>query len=288
MKGRIGAAVAAMLTVSGCLGGSSGGTSDFTSVSEIDGNGTTVISGRSVDTPFVGSPVLGTANPGTPNAQSSAELRLEFANDEIVGARFAAGGRTLVDADSQDDITVADGIIAGEGSDGAFIILDPEAVGFEYQSFGVWFEGDGLTSSGGRVGVLTVGSRTPGGDLPSGGPATYTGGSIGWVALPGEALKSAGAEVTLTTEDYRTVVFKTQNTFVDDILTDQSVFDARLNLDGELRVTGSGFSGVVTSDLTSGNLNGTFYGPNAEEAGGLFVTTGSDGAFYKGSFGATR
>ena len=289
MAVRIGLAVGALLTLSACLGGSGVGTSSFTSVSDIDSNGTTVISGRAVDAPFTGNVFGGSTSLGTSAPESVAELRIKVENDEVVGIRLAVDGRTIVDADSADDVNVESGVIAAGESGNVVILRDPEEVGFEYQTFGIWIEGNDFTSSSGRVGNVTAGSVTPAGNIPSITRATYRGESVGWAVLPTGEFGLTEADVTLTTSDFVTVDFATENTaFGEYGLTTIVVGASDLNLTGTLTVNGSSFSGSVSGAITDGTLNGRFYGPNAEEAGGLFVTTGSGGTAYNGSFGARR
>jgi hypothetical protein len=62
---------------------------------------------------------------------------------------------------------------------------------------------------------------------------------------------------------------------------------AGLDFTGSGPVSGSGFTANVSGTLTSGTANGSFYGPQAQEAGGTFRTSGG-GVTYVGAFGAKR
>lgn len=284
---RIGLAVGTLLTLSACMGGSS--TSSFTSFRNTDSSETTVISGRSVEAPFTGNLRIGTPDVGAAGAETGALLRVERENDEVVGVRLTVDGQTIVDEGSANGISVDDGLVSAGSGGNAVVFRDPEDAGFEYQTYGLWVESGGLTSTGGQLGVLTVGSTTDAGNVPSGTTATYRGESVGWAQLPtGEVGITAGA-VTLQTGDFSRIDFATENTvFAEFDSGSIALPEEDLDLTGTLTVNGSSFSGSVSGAITDGTLNGRFYGPNAEEAGGLFVTTGSGGVVYNGSFGARR
>ena len=288
MRSSLGVASAGMLALSACMGGGST-TSSSTSVSDINSSGTTVVSGRAIAAPFSGNLLVGNPSLDAPEPQTAAELRVEMENDEFVGVRLSVDCRTIIDVDSADEIEVDGGVVTvGEGGT-AFSFRDPEDAGFEHQTYGVWVEGGGPTDSSGRTGSLVVGNPTPAGGVPSPANATYRGESIGWARLADGQVGIVQSRVTLATDDFSSIEFATTDTVFGRFRIGSSPqSEPDLDLSGTLTVQGAGFSGSISSDISSGTLNGRFYGPNAEEAGGLFQTTGNGGVVYHGGFGARR
>ncbi|HET9463099.1 MAG TPA: transferrin-binding protein-like solute binding protein, partial [Thiobacillus sp.] len=87
----------------------------------------------------------------------------------------------------------------------------------------------------------------------------------------------------------RSLTFNTTNTQTS---TNWAAFTAapELNLTGTLTYAPgtNSFAGTVTSATLTGDSTGQFYGPNAEELGGVFFLKGAGVETYAGAYGAVR
>ena len=173
---------------------------------------------------------------------------------------------------------------------------------FNYQTFGVW---DNFTSStpqnkSRNFGIFNTGTATPLSVLSSKtGTASFTGDAYG-INLENFSINSTQSynniETTSTvalTANFsnRTGTINFTNSTasrgsVDLSATEAAVFD----MSGKLGWDNSNslFTGSLRrANGETGTLNGRFYGPNADEAGGVFKTSGSTGN-YIGVFGAKK
>jgi hypothetical protein len=170
------------------------------------------------------------------------------------------------------------------------IIVDNEGAGFEYQTFGAWETG--LGTGAGAVGVGSFGARTFSDALPAGTTATYNGGSIGVVSVVSNGrLYTSSSDVTVET-DFSTASISSTGTDLVGLNNDFDYTDVSgLDFAGSGEVSGSGFTAVVNAPHASGGAVGQFYGPSAQEVGGVFALKGSgvtSGVTYTGSFGAKK
>jgi hypothetical protein len=157
---------------------------------------------------------------------------------------------------------------------------------FDYQSYGVWARGSGddvLTRA------TSTGTATPGNSIPTTGTATYTGTAKGFYWVNGNAQRwLTTANMTAGVDfERREVAFSTSNMAIIGGPPPGPNFD----LFGTLRY-GPGnndIRGTVTTGDTSmsGNAQARFYGPQAQEIGGVYrVERGSSG--MTGAFGGKR
>lgn len=183
------------------------------------------------------------------------------------------------------------GLLAAVSADETELILaaDPIALGWNYQTFGVWdtvFDADS-----GRIGAFSAGAPTPVSAVPSSGTATYTGMAAGFHA-DATGLTSLTSATLRVDADFgaRTLAFSTSNTFITTDLIDRSPAPS-LDLAGTLGYAAgtNTFSGEIeTVGGMSGRADGRFYGPQAEEIGGVFETRGTGVEVYGGAFGGRR
>lgn len=295
MRLRTPGAIGGALALAGCMGN---GTSDFTSLSDIDDNGRTVIAGQAVAAPFSGALESGSSTAGPAGAVTDASLEIELEDGAVVSIKLEADGRRIIDSQIADGdrIEFRDGFVFAlnpgaefpgtPGDDNLLTVIDPGVDGYEYQLFGVWVEG--FFSDSGTLGAITTGAGTPASNVPRSGNAVYSGDSVGWAALASGESGTVEADVTLTTADFQQFLFETENSLFGPTSGGPNQSRTDLDLTGTLDIGGAGFSGAVASTATSGTAQGRFYGPGAEEAGGLFATDGPGGAFYSGAFGARR
>lgn len=196
---------------------------------------------------------------------------------------------------ANDDTIVQDGQYiraTSEDEDSLALFADPTAMGFNYQTFGVW--ATGLNGNSGKAAAGSFGAMTAVADMPNTGTATYDGEAVG---LYVDRNADAADDVYLTRADMQAIAdfadeeiaFSTSNTSAREFETgaDAGFFD-NLNMAGTLDIDGATFEGNVTAgDGLAGDASGRFYGPDAEEIGGTFSLT-NDEDTYMGSFGGVR
>ena len=206
--------------------------------------------------------------------------------DSIDALSIEAGSASisfsLDDGDGIDATGSATSLESRDGRDLALVVGGP-ASQFDHQSFGAWLSGQGTGSAIAAVG--SFGDVSPASAAQPGPAASYSGAATGFAESDG-TVSLVVATVDLVT-DFEDVAFASRDTVTVEIGTLAETPAPELDLSGTMTVTGGVFTGVVSTAETSGSLQGWFYGPNAEEAGGLFETLGT-GVRYIGSFGATR
>ena len=175
--------------------------------------------------------------------------------------------------------TLRTGILAASGV---------EAAPLEYMVYGAWFNDDIASSA--RSAAVHAGYRTPVGDMPTSGSATYTG------TATGVEIRDAGLDVTRT--EYEATVQLSTSDFEDFSFTTSGSrvgvnSDNSLNLIGTLERTGNTLSGSISAPTAlgggTGQASARFYGPGAEELGGVYAVqfSGPD-RNITASFGASR
>lgn len=173
------------------------------------------------------------------------------------------------------------------GSDYA-IAVDPALQGWDYQSFGVWVTGAGTGT--GSAGSVSVGAKTAGSSIPTTGTATFTG-LLGGTYLDSSGLDHLeGATLTVTADfSGRSLGLSSSGTM--DLQTGAAM--SGLDLTGTLSygaqnnsLTGSLIS---ANGRLSGPATGYFYGPTAQEIGGIFSLSATSGLErFSGGFGGRR
>ena len=169
------------------------------------------------------------------------------------------------------------------------LLANPYALGWDYQSFGAW---NSLVDS--SVSVGSFGQPTPASGVPTSGTATFTGKLAGYyVPAFGEGGYTAAANLTVNANfSSRSLGFASSGTTIArDLNAPASA--PHLNLGGTLTYAPgtNAFSGTVTnaSGTMSGSSNGRFYGPAAQELGGVFSLRSSTSAeTFTGAYGAKR
>jgi hypothetical protein len=172
------------------------------------------------------------------------------------------------------------------------LVANHIALGWDYQTFGVWETG--LDTTQGTFGAFSVGA-TAGTAIPTTGTATFIGevaGSyvpgtpgVGYAVLADLTINADFANRSLVLHTTNSVTSPDWTTF-----TPNSGLDLSGNLSYEPGT--NSFTGTVTTDSTlnlTGSSTGQFYGPNAEELGGVFFLQGTTvGETYTGAYGASK
>jgi hypothetical protein len=266
----------------------------FTSWSELNVAPATLSGGLTAHTPY-GSSASGIA-PLASEIHEGASARLQY-DAEGRAAQIALIGGPTQPARTIGNLSGAgrpwlDYALANEGSAARQVELaaNPHALGWNYQSFGVW---DGPNTDWRSFAASSYGAVTPGAAVPSTGSATFTGKLGGMYVSPAGQGSFAAAEVAVAADfSRRSLAFSSSGTT---LIQDLSRARAApgLDLSGTLTYApGSGsFSGTLTNagGTMSGSSQGRFYGPAAQELGGvLSVRSASTVETFTGAYGAKR
>jgi hypothetical protein len=165
------------------------------------------------------------------------------------------------------------------------LAVDPSVTGWNYQTFGVWGMESGPNSF--KLGAVSAGTPTSGNALTTTGAATFTGIAAGFYVDSGGSVHATGAsmkaEVNFGT---RNIGFSTSST------TRSGTADSGLNLSGTLSYAqgANAFSGSLQTQngQLSGQGAGRFFGPGAEEIGGVYSLQGGGVSRMGGGFGGKR
>lgn len=165
--------------------------------------------------------------------------------------------------------------------------------GYEYQSFGVWSTGRGADK--GTQGSFSVGAATDIANVQNKGSAVFQGQALGTYVDGGNGQYVSSADARLETDFAdRIVYFETSNTKLTDVGSAVTTASPMFDLAGSMTYAdANAMSGkVAAKNGLSGTLSGQFYGPGAQEIGGVFMLDkGTDDDLHEaftGSFGAKR
>lgn len=220
-----------------------------------------------VDSPFpLTSEVVDIAVPGVQMLPSS--------------TRMSAAGQPAI------EITT----LAGAGpfsGDRAALAANPYDLGWNYQSFGVWTRP--LSSDHGTIESRSFGNVSPGSAVPLVGTAQFTGKLAGLHVSPTGAGRAAVAELAVGADfGARALSFASSGTRFS-----SGAAAPQLDLKGTLTYSAgsNAFSGTLTSagGALRGSSTGQFYGPAAQELGGVFtVKSATSMETFTGGYGAKR
>lgn len=203
-----------------------------------------------------------------------------------------AGSERYIEANvtaRQPDVIVA----AGVGSDGLIHELVLGGVDtLSYTRWGFWgrANNNNVLETGEFWATYYGGRETPVSAVPTTGTATYTGVTVG-VGIDKAGLVDAIAGNLSLTANFSAA---TVSGAVAGLINSQSVaLDARATMAGT--IGGNGYAGTVQGTnlagntvLGSGNFDGKFFGPAAEETAGKWNFNSTDGSKLMGAFGAKR
>ena len=171
------------------------------------------------------------------------------------------------------------------------LAANPYALGWNYQSFGVWDQHN--ASSASYVISRSYGAATPASSVPTAGNATFSGKLGGlYVSATGQgSIASADLSVNANFSARSLNFASAGTTTTQDFKT--STAAPHLNLSGTLTYSpgSNAFSGTLTNaaGTMSGPSKGQFYGPAAQEIGGVFaVKSATTVETFTGGFGGKR
>lgn len=171
------------------------------------------------------------------------------------------------------------------------VFSSPTSLAWDYQSFGMWETG--LNTTNRTVGVFSVGNST-GTAIPVNGEATFTGKVVGnYIDALGQG-NTVLADLNVGVDwGAKSLSFTTTNTKISSNPTTVAFsLTPSLDMTNQLIYSGTanGFSGTLTTEGgLSGDTTGQFYGPTAQELGGVFVLSSSTSVeTYSGAYGAVQ
>jgi hypothetical protein len=177
---------------------------------------------------------------------------------------------------------------AGDGETTA-VMMNAYDMGWNYQSFGVWAK----NATTFQTGALSAGVVTPASAVPTIGSATFTGHAGGfYLDGAGNRFATDAQMSAVTNFANRSIEFSTTGTLLTDTKTLVGTPNSNLDLRGNWNYAPgtSQFSGSVNTvnNGLSGSATGRFYGPSAQEIGGVYGLTSPTGASMVGGFGGKR
>ena len=221
----------------------------------------------------------------------------QAAQFDVIGQELSNGPRYTEKHElvGQSVISSADGIDVSSRRVGDALevrmIANPYAQGWNYQSFGVW--NTQTMSAGGSITSSSFGAATPASAVPSTGTASFVGKLGGIYVSPVGEASMASADVRVNADfGNRSLSFASQGTRLTQDLK-ASTAAPQLNLGGTLTYSPatSTFSGTLTNagGTMSGSSTGRYYGPAAQELGGVFTVKSANTAeTFTGAYGGRR
>ncbi len=276
--------------LSACGGGGGGGGSVIRQIPEVP---FTSFSATAPNTTVV-MPGLSQSLSGANDDPVDATAKLTYgANGELSGIAFSSPQVSTSFGASQISERIIDGrrtsYVALDGPSSVSVV-DPAFFGWNYQSFGTWMEDIDPF----QFGVVSAGAVTPASAVPSTGTANFIG-QAGGIYIDGANRYGTDAQMSAFADfGNRSIQFSTTGTMLAPIgeSAPSTLDPATLNLSGNLTYAPgtSQFSGAVATQgsALTGDASGRFYGPNAEEIGGVYGLTGSGGRRMLGGFGGKR
>ena len=210
------------------------------------------------------------------SAPSFSEETVAFVNSAGELQSVQVNGRTYSAIDAEG------GFVLLQNGSSFLRLSDPSSA--IYQVHGAGYT-DAGTSSGTMFGMV-AGYETDASSLPAAGGASYSGSVDGvYIDETGIGYLTSG-EISLITTDFASVDLVISGTSKA-LLSDPNALSApELDFTAtDLTLLNGQYSGTVTSDGMSGDVNGRFYGPAAQETGGVISASGTAGYFEAG-FGA--
>lgn len=164
---------------------------------------------------------------------------------------------------------------------------------YSYVAFGNWLQCTANctgTTPTLNAGYFVYGSETPAGSIPNTGSAIYNGTTQGTYTDASGAQFATESALTVNADfQNRSLSFTTASSYTAPNSTTAPTLNPSLNMNGTLTYpTGTTFSGSITdAGGRTGSATGRFYGPTANEVGGVYGVTGAMGTNV-GSFAAKQ
>lgn len=286
----------AALTACGGGGGGGGNTIrdvPFTSFSAIGGNERVTISGNSQTAEGTNTGIIVNTFLLNPVNDSNSAMALTYDRNRNLSGISIGTPQSSVSYGGGEISCATGAACSGINATSLAVVMNPfsPSNGWDYQTFGVWLKD--ITATSFQAGAISAGLVTPVSGLPLGiTNATFTGHAGGFYHNGTGTLFITDAEMVATTNfQTRAMTFSTHTTLLTDTSSFNTIPEPNLNLNGSwIYAAGSSqFSGTVTSASgMSGPLSGQFFGPSAQEIGGVYSLTGTGDRSMLGAFGGKR
>jgi hypothetical protein len=283
-------------TLGACGGGGGGGGVSaptevpLTSFSAVQPNQALVMEGNAAAVSVTVSGTTATSADSGPIGTATVTFAHD-ANRQLSGVSVnTAEANFSIDRSAGHEWTCRGRLCLGESATALALVADPAANGWSYQSFGIWATESSATS--GKLGALSAGNPTSGSSLPLTGTFTFRGLAIGFHIDGGGSLQGTAALMSADVNfGTRNILFSTSETRRGPSAETASIRDDSLNLSGTFTYQPgvNAFSGPVQAQNgLSGQGAGRFFGPGAEEIGGVYSLQGSGLRRMVGGFGGKR
>lgn len=240
--------------------------------------------------------VYNTSTAAAPVIDTTGEVKINYnSSGKISGFSIKNNHVDLTWTDGFTKNTRDPSLTVTDGDEADGMIYDPEVTSpWDYQTMATWVVTDESAGTG-RLGAISVGNHTANASIPITSSATFSGKAEGIYLDDAHNFHGVSSDAALTADFVnKTVSFATSNSKIHDLdykIADQSKSD--LDLTGTFsyssavnNLTASSLSS--TSGWTGGTASAKFYGPNAEEIGGVFSIRGTGKEAYEGAFGAAK
>jgi len=241
--------------------------------------------------------VYNTSTAAAPVIDTTGEVKINYnSSGKISGFSIKNNHVDLTWTDGFTKNTRDPSLTVTDGDEADGMIYDPEVTSpWDYQTMATWVVTDESAGTG-RLGAISVGNHTANASIPTTSSATFSGKAEGIYLDNAHKFHGVSSDAALTADFVnKTVSFATSNSQIHDLdykIADQSKSD--LDLTGTFsyssavnNLTASSLSST-TSGWTGGTASAKFYGPNAEEIGGVFSIRGTGKEAYEGAFGAAK
>jgi hypothetical protein len=170
------------------------------------------------------------------------------------------------------------------------LVTDAFSVGWDYQSFGIWAADTSATTW--FAGAVSFGSPTAGNAIPLTGNPVFSGVTRGvYFDISGAPFSTRASMSASVDFGSQSIGFSTSNTTLVSGNTGLQTSNSGLDISGTLSYAQgvNAFSGPLrtANTLLNGQGSGRFYGPTAQEMGGVYALQGPGGIMF-GGFGAKR
>ena len=239
--------------------------------------------------------VYKTSTAPAPVIDTSAQVKIAYdASGNISGLSVINDNVNLTWNDGFREHTRGSSLTVTDGDDADGMIYDPEnGSNWNYQTMATWVQAN--EAAGGRIGAMSVGNKTAGTSIPSLSTAVFTGVAEGMYVTDNHDFYGVSSSATLSANfATQSVTFATTNSKIHTLDTLVPTSKSDLDLTGTFSysannntLTASSLSSK-TSGWTGGRASAKFYGPNAEEIGGVFSIRGPGKEAYEGAFGAKQ
>ena len=233
--------------------------------------------------------------PSEPETDDSAAVKIAYdSSGNISGLSVINDNVNLTWNDGFKENIRDSSLTVTDGNEAQGMIYDPEnSSEWNYQTMATWLLTDEAKGTG-RIGAMSVGNQTAVASIPTTSTATFTGVAEGMYITDSLDFYGVSSVVELEANfGDRSVEFTTTDSKIHDIDTRTTSEKNDLNLTGTFtysedvnQLTTTSLS--TTSGWTGGEATAKFYGPNAEEIGGVFSIRGPGKEAYEGAFGAKQ